>query len=265
MMFLILSKILPLLIYPLGLASIVLIVALLLRRTPQRSTRLTLLALAILWIGGNRWVANMLVRSLEWQYLPPETIPQADVIVLLGGGAEPALWPRQLPELSAAGDRIFYAAHLYHEGHADAILISGGRAVVNTPDAPTEAATTAVLLEMLGVPAEAIWEEDASRNTYENGLYSQEILVKEGIHTILLVTSATHMPRSVGIFEKLGVEVIPAPADFNITQADWEFEFRGGPEIILFNFLPQPAALNLTSIALKEYVGIAVYWLRGWL
>ena len=263
-MFLMMSKLLPLFVYPLGLACVLLLLSLLLRRESRWPRRLVWLALILLWLGSTRWTANALARSLEWRYLPPAEIPEADVIVLLGGGARPLLYPRQISEVSEAGDRMLYAAWLYHQGIAGAILVSGGHAVTNTPAGPAEWESMADILEMLGVPREAIWQENESRNTYENAIYSKKILDEQGIQRVLLVTSATHMPRSVRIFEKQGIEVIPAPADFLVTQADWDYMFEADLGVQLYNLLPSAGAMNLTEIALKEYMGIVVYWLRGY-
>ena len=90
-MFIYLSKFLPLFVYPAGLTCLLLVLALVLRRHPQWQTRLIAVALAVLWLGGNRVVTMALVRSLEWRYVPPpdayQDVPHADAIVVLGGGS----------------------------------------------------------------------------------------------------------------------------------------------------------------------------------
>jgi uncharacterized SAM-binding protein YcdF (DUF218 family) len=119
---------------------------------------------------------------------------------------------------------------------------------------------------MLGVPEEAIWPENASRNTYENGVFSRELLAEKGVEgPVLLVTSATHMPRSVRIFARQGIEVIPAPADYLVPDAEWQYALNASPGVLLYNMLPSAGALNMLELALKEYVGMVVYWLRGYL
>ena len=125
-MFIFLSKFLPPLVYPLGIAILLLIIGLVVYRRPRLRSWAIALALAVLLIGSNRWVAMALVRSLEWQYLPPTTLPHTEVIVLLGGGTESADFPRPFPELNGAGDRVLYAARLYKQGYAPHILLSGG-------------------------------------------------------------------------------------------------------------------------------------------
>jgi uncharacterized SAM-binding protein YcdF (DUF218 family) len=268
-MFVFLSKLLPLLVYPLGLGCILLAAALIFRKRARLQTALLISVLLVLFLGGNRWIAISLARSLEWRYLPQQSIPTADVIVLLGGSTEPAYPPRSQVEVNSAADRVLYAAALYHAGKAPAILLSGGSIAWQDGDAPEEggspAADMAELLGRLGVPQEALWLETRSLNTYENALYSREILQEHAIERILLVTSALHMPRSVALFEKQGIEVIPAPADFTVTQQGWDNLFSGSLETRFISLLPNASSLSLTTNVLKEYIGILVYRLRGWL
>ncbi len=263
-MFIFLSKIIPPLLYPLGLACLLIAAALLLGKRPRLQRTVLLLALSILLLGGNRWTAMALMRPLEWRHLPQGEIPPAEVIVVLGGDTAPPAYPRTIPEVGDAGDRLIYAAYLYNQGKAGHILFSGGSIDWLYP-ALEPADENAQLLELMGVPREAIWLEPDSRNTYENALYSRQVLEQKGIRRIILVTSAFHMPRSVALFEHQGLEVIPAPTDFRTTQADWEMLSRGGVRNLLFNLLPGPDNLQTITLALKEYLGLLIYRLRGWL
>ena len=115
-MFVFLSKFLPLFVYPLGLACMILIGALIWRKQERLGFVLILAALLVLLISSNRWVSYGLAKSLEWQYLPEGEIPESEVIVLLGGGTDSAQYPRPTVELNGAGDRIIYAASLYKAG-----------------------------------------------------------------------------------------------------------------------------------------------------
>lgn len=206
-----------------------------------------------------------LVRSLEWQYLPPAELPDADVIVLLGGGEEPEAAPQPLPGLNDAGDRLVYAASLYQQGAAPHILVSGGVVGVDGPALQPGAEAMAALLEIMGVPDSAIWLEGRSRNTYENAVETKKLLEPSGINRIILVTSALHMPRSRAIFAKQGFDVTPAPTDYNVTQAEWDYYWTPDPSIQIFNLFPTAETLDWTMRAMKEYIGIVVYRARGWL
>ena len=117
----------------------------------------------------------------------------------------------------------------------------------------------------MDVPANAIWLEDKSQNTYENALFSAQILKSRGITRVILVTSAQHMPRSVALFEKQGIQVIPAPADFTITVDSWQQLSENNLAGQIIDLLPNTSNLGLTSNALKEYLGWLAYRLRGWL
>lgn len=262
-MFTFLSKFLPDFVYPVGLACILLIVGLVLWKRRSVAKKIVIASLVVLWLGGNRWVALTLMRSLEWQYLPPEQIPQADVIVTLGGGTQPLDYPRQIVEVESAGDRVLYAAWLYKQGAAERILLSGGylhwHEYITTP-----AGEMAQILVALGVPEDAILLEADSRNTYENAVYAREILGELGVNKIILVTSAWHMPRSVAVFEKQGFEVIPAPTDYTVTQTVWHELISPDLTTILLDFMPSADSLSKTTMILKEYIGMFIYKLRGW-
>lgn len=264
-MFVFLSKFLPLLIYPLGLACIVIILALVFSKHPRIRTVMLWTALVILWIGGNRWVSSSLTRSLETRYLPPETFPAVDMIVVLGGGTESNAPPRQGVEINGAGDRMLQAARLYREDVAPKILLSGGNItwLGNRPSTPAEEMQEILLF--MGVPQDALVLQSESQNTYEDALYSAEILRSEGIERIVLVTSAAHMPRSVALFEKQGIEVIPAPADFAVPDYAWQELWHGSFGSNLINLIPNTGALSQTTSSLKEYIGLLVYRLRGWI
>jgi len=122
----------------------------------------------------------------------------------------------------------------------------------------------AEVLFLTGVPREDVWLQGRSQNTYEDALYCAELLSEKGVQRVLLVTSAMHMPRSVALFEKQGIEVVPAPTDFKVTEAIWADLTGGTPQEIIISFIPNVSNLSLTSAALKEYLGFWVYRLRGW-
>ena len=259
-MFLFLSKLLPIFVYPLGLACVLLVFALGL--SWKRSAWVPLpiaLALLVLLIGSNDSINNALVRSLEWQHLPSD-IPPAEAIVVLGGGIKSASAPRPMVDVSEQGDRVLYAAKLYQDKKAPLIITAGGRIPWLGSDKP-ESADMATLLEMMGVPQQAIIEEPDSLNTHENAVNVKAILEARGIERVLLVTSALHMPRSLLIFKRQGIEAIPAPTDFLITEGSQ----ADSPQEILLDFLPDAGRLDSTTKALKEYIGTVIYRLRGWI
>lgn len=262
-MFHYLSKFLPLFVYPVGLVCVLLALALLLRRRRRWQTVLIAVCLVVLWLGGNRLASMLLVRSLEWQYLPPETVPEAEAIVVLGGGTRAQAPPRSIHEMNEAGDRLLYAAWLYDQGAAPRVLVTGGNAPLASHGVP-EAEAMAEILTAMGVPRDALLLEGMSRNTYENAVESFKIFEQEGIRQIILVTSAMHMPRAYRLFDQRGITVTPAPTDYLVTQQDWDFFTQPDIGLQLYNLVPTAEGLFFGSQALKEYIGIGIYWLRGW-
>jgi uncharacterized SAM-binding protein YcdF (DUF218 family) len=262
-MFLYLSKLLPLFFYPLGLASIGLVVALVtMRKRPRIATTAIALSLIVLFLSSNAWVAKYLVRSLEWQNIPPAQLPNAEAIVVLGGATKSAFPPRTTPDLSEQGDRVIYAAQLYRQNKAPFIVLSGGRIDWRGSGSP-ESGDMANILTSLGIPAEALIQEPDSLNTYQNAVNVKKILESRRIGKVLLVTSALHMPRSLKIFQRQGMDVIPAPTDFLVSEGDLQ-ELGNTPKAAILNLLPDTYNLHIFTNALKEYIGIFIYWLRGW-
>ena len=263
-MFLFLSKLLPLFIYPLGLSCLLLLVALWFCYRRSRWTFVpVLLALIVLMTASNVGVSNSLITSLEREYLPSKNVPQAEAIVVLGGATRNNESPRILPDMSERGDRLLYAVKLYKDGAAPLILLTGGR-IQWFKGESSEAESMAAIMEIMGVPRNAILLESRSLNTYENAVYTKEILDRRNIERVLLVTSAAHMPRSLAIFKKQGIDAIPAPADIlvsdrNLVESTFSTQSR------ILSFFPNTESLDRTTQAIKEYIGTFIYRLRGWL
>jgi uncharacterized SAM-binding protein YcdF (DUF218 family) len=264
-MLLALSKILPLFVYPLGLAIVltsVALVAMLRHKGKAHKWPLLLigLALGILLVSSSRPASDWLLGSLEQQNIPIGNLPKADAIVVLGGGIRPKISPRPWVEVAEAGDRIIYGARLFLEGKAPLLIVSGGRAEWLGEGGNPESEDMAAIATALGVPTTAIAQDATSLNTRENAVNVKAILQQRGLHQILLVTSALHMPRSLAIFRKLEIEAIAAPTDF-LTVSNINEKGLAGT---LFDLLPDAEALKNTTNALKEVVGTIIYRLVGW-
>lgn len=260
-MFLFLSKLLPLFLYPLGLACMLMLVTIVLLWRRSRLTILPLLlAFLILTVSSSAWASDALVRSLEAQNLGSGELPTVDAIVVLGGGTRPPLPPRPWVEVNEAGDRILYAAQLFKQGKAPRLILSGGR--IDWQDGgPPESADMAELAQAMGVPKSAILQDSTSLNTRQNAVNVKQIMNNVGIRRILLVTSAMHMPRSLAIFQRLGIEAVAAPTDFITVQENGQ---TVSSESAMLRSLPDTDNLHHLTRALKEYVGLWVYRLRGW-
>lgn len=263
-MFLYLSKLLPLFFYPLGLSCVSLIVALvMLWKRPRIAAGAIALALSLLLLSSNGWVCNLMVRALEWQNIPAAQLPNADAIVVLGGATRSSFWPRPSVDLSEQGDRLIYAAQLYRQQKAPIIILSGGR-IDWRGSGSSESADMVTLLTSIGIPSQALVQDPDSLNTYQNAVNVRKILESRQIRTVLLVTSAMHIPRALKIFQRQGIQAIPAPTDFLVSLGEMQ-EMTSTPKGAILNLLPETDNLNKFTNALKEYVGSFVYRLRGWL
>ena len=253
-----LSKLIPLFIYPLGLALVLSILAMGILGLSTRFARFVLfVAVTVLWVASTPIFADYLGLTLESRFPPVaiEATPTADAIVVLGGavgGPEP---PRITLDLTDAADRVLHAARLYRAGKAPVIVISGGAIPWLGSDIP-EAGSIQSLLEEWGVPGASILTESASRNTYENAVFTRQLLAAHGLQRVLLVTSAMHMPRALATFRFAGINVVPAPTDYTVTYKN---------QRTVIDFLPDARALSHTTDAIKEYIGYAYYRWRGWI
>ena len=258
-----LSKFLPLFVYPLGLASLLLLFALLMWKKQRLAKTLIFITFILLFIGGNRYVASAVIRSLEHQYPPFEAGVQVDSIVILGGGTEPAISPRQSIEINAAGDRVIYGAILARQYPDASIIVSGGDIDFLDTASSTPAQDMADLLELLGVEKERIILQEYSQNTYEDAQLTCKIISKGSYANTLLVTSATHMPRSMALFAKAGCQVTAAPTDFTVTDTAWQRLWHPNIEEFFINLVPAYTNLSSLTKSMKEYIGILYYHLNG--
>ena len=257
-MFLYLSKLLPPLIFPPALTIILLLAAVFLRkRKPAWATGLVLFAIASLYAVSIDLVAGALQRNLESRYpaVDINTLPQSDAIVVLGGYLHPAGGDRRYSELMEAADRLWMGSMLYRAGKAPLVLLTGGNIGFLGYRGTPESVAAKEFLEKWGVPAEAILVEPQSQNTHEIAVLSKPILEARGARRLLLVTSAMHMPRALAIFQHEGMPATPVPTDF---QTGW-----GQPQL-LFELVPDAEALARSKLALREWIGLTVYRLRGW-
>jgi uncharacterized SAM-binding protein YcdF (DUF218 family) len=254
----VLAKILAALLLPLDLSLALLALGLLLRLAGRRRAALSAAASggALLWLASTPAVSGALVRRMEGKS-PPVAVadsPQADVIVVLGGAVASKLPPRLTTELADASDRVLHAARLYRAGKAPVVLVSGGRLEWSAASVPESQEIAALLVEW-GVPKAAIVEERDSATTRQNAVGTARILAERRLRKVLLVTSALHMPRALAAFRRAGVDAIPTPTDFTAVEAGFT----------PFSLLPDAGALQGTTAAVHEEIGLAYYGLRGWI
>jgi len=176
-------------------------------------------------------------------------VPKSDVIVVLGGMIQTISVNPGRPELTESADRLVDAVRLYKLGKAKKILFTGGSGLL-FESRYKEADLAKGLLLDLGVKEEDLWIESNSRNTWENAKESKIILEEKQTKSILLVTSAFHMKRSLGCFSKMNLQIFAYPTDYRgLSKESSAFDL----------WVPSPGFLELSTLALKEWVGIFVY------
>lgn len=256
-MFVFLSKLLDAAFAPLTWAVALLAIGIVLawRRSERRRLVAACLVsgLAVLYVFSLAPVAAALTARAERPSGPGlEPTRTYDAVIVLGGLLDvEASEDSGVPAFSDAVDRLIEAHRLVREGRARHLLVSGGnvRAV-----GPPEATFLAAQLERWGLPADRIVVEPRSRNTRENAVESARIVRERGWTSLVLVTSAAHMPRALGCFRALGLEPAPYPVDAHSTR--WHLE----PGALL----PRAEHLARSTVVLRELAGRVIYRLRGW-
>src|SRR5690606_24838751 len=155
-------------------------------------------------------------------------------------------------ELNASGDRFVEAAVLARRYPEARVVVTGGTGSMML-EGEGDGDTAPRLLTALGVEPGRLVLENKSRNTYENAVFTREIVKPQAGETWLLVTSAFHMPRSVGLFRKAGFDVVPWPADYR-TAGNEYFGLAQDNEI---------DSLQNTALAIREWIGLVAYRLTG--
>jgi uncharacterized SAM-binding protein YcdF (DUF218 family) len=130
---------------------------------------------------------------------------------------------------------------------------------------PPESAQMAEILQLMGVPNSAILQESLSHNTHENAAYVKKVLLAHKIRSVLLVTSASVMPRALAVFRLEGIDTIPAPTDFMTAEPMGPRDPIGQMEVTTLRLLPDSDSLDKSSWALRQYAGLVVYRLAGWM
>ena len=180
-------------------------------RRRKTSVGLFVSAITWLWFWSMPLVSDALGMSLESEFPPEpvEQLPQADAIILLGGGMSASTNVYPYANICAAADRAWHSARIFKAGKAPMIVPSGyGCDCTEVP-----------FLVDLGVPREAIRAEAESRNTEENAKFVADLLKDRDHPKVLLVTSAWHMRRALLMYRRYApnLEIVPAACDYEST------------------------------------------------
>ena len=255
-MFFILSKTIGFMLLPanfligMGLFGAILLAT----RSASLGRKLVVAALVGLAITAFSPFGNLVLYPLEQRFPPWDTAHGApDGIIVLGASIEPEISAaRGTPVVRGAPDRIIVAAELAHRYPNARLVFSGGSANLVSTEA-READYAGEIFESLGIAKSRITLERASRNTFENAEFSRALVAPKPGERWLLVTSAFHMPRSVGLFRKAGFAVEPYPVD-------WRVGGRGDL-FMLGNIAVE--GLGRTDLGIREWIGLIAYRVTG--
>ncbi len=249
------SKIFWFLVQPLNLAIFLLALSLLVgwfgwRKLGGFSALVSFLILAL-----SAWTSlgALMLHPLEERFQRPPLPDKVAGIIVLGGGFEGAInLARGGYEINSGGDRFLEAAVLARRYPDAKVAVSGGIGTL-VLDGEGDAETAPKLFEALGIPASRLILETESRNTYENVDNLRKLVTPDQDETWLLVTSAYHMPRAVGVFRE---------ADFAVEAYPVDWRTRGSIDA-LRPFFTLGDGIRRTDTAVREWVGLAVYWISG--
>ncbi|MBW4023477.1 MAG: YdcF family protein [Proteobacteria bacterium] len=198
-------------------------------------------------------VGDALLAPLENRFPEVTTLPaKITGIIVLGGAIETDISAaRGMPSLNGAAERMTSLVYLArHYPDAKLAFTGGNGELIHAP--MTEAAVARQLFTELGVDQSRIVYESRSRTTYENAVDLKALLKPEPGQLWLLITSAWHMPRAVGLFRHAGWSVLPYPVGYKTAPGPMT-EIRGS----------FPDRLAMVDMATHEWVGLVAYWLLG--
>lgn len=248
------TKIVPLLLVPPGIILIVALLGFLIQiRWVLLGTLIVFLSFTALLILSLPLTGYRLVAGIESRFpplnlsAPLDTQSPAGAIVVLGGGryTDAVEYGQGDTVSTLALERLRYAAYLQRRTGLP-ILVSGGKPYGE------QTSEAALMQETLTRDFQVAvkWVEDKSGNTFENALYTKQMLAAAGIRRVYLVTHAWHMPRSVWAFENAGLSTIPAPMGFTtLSKEDRD----------TLGYFPSTYGLRLSSLGLRERVGLMWY------
>jgi uncharacterized SAM-binding protein YcdF (DUF218 family) len=220
--------------------------------------RFALSTLLLLLLTATPLLSTIYIGWLENWY-PPFQITatsRMDAIVVLAGGVFEKGSLRPSHDVSyASRQRVVCGADLWLQRLGPKVLLTGGIANVRQTG-PSESREMKRWALRLGIPESAILIEETSRTTYENAVHSKALL---GGGHILLVTSAYHLPRAVGLFEKQGFIVTPVGCGYEAQHTAAQAWAQSTP----FDFIPSIKALLMTTQAVDEVAGMLIYRIAG--
>ncbi|MDH4439403.1 MAG: YdcF family protein [Rhizobium sp.] len=252
----VLSKLVWMVAQPLSLVFLLGCVAWLLGVLSWRRSAAGLLATALLVLFATLYttLGAFLLQTLEARFPRPSSDPAAlSCMIVLGGAFETEVTTaRGGIELNQSADRFVEALRLALLHPQAKILVSGGDGSLSGAY-EGDAAASQRFFGAFGLSQDRLVMETTSRNTDENAKNSRQVLADNGLTDCLLITSAFHMPRSVGLFRKAGLAVTPWPTDFRTT----------GKATLALDFTQPTLNAQHMATATREWLGLVAYWALG--
>ncbi|MCD2184005.1 YdcF family protein [Rhizobium sp. GN54] len=241
---------------PLSLAFFAIVVAILFGWFGRRRLQAAfmLLSAAILFVTLYTSAGTVMLQALEDRFAR-STLPVGGprCIIVLGGSFEAeVIAARGGVEMNQAGDRFVETLRLLQAYPEARVLVSGGDGSFSGRYAG-DATVSAAFFAAYGISPVRLIQEETSRTTFENVENTRDLLVQNGLDDCLLVTSAFHMPRAMGLFRKAGLDVVPWPTDYRTS----------GMASLQLDFTQPSSNAQLTTTALREWIGLTAYYLAG--
>lgn len=180
-----------------------------------------------------------------------------DIGIVLGGGSRIMIADPNRVALNCNGDRLLQAVQLYKLGKIKKIFFTGGDGSLSVSVKHPEADVVYKFFKLMGIPDSNIILENQSRNTRENAVFTAKIITEKAMmnSSSLLITNAMHMRRSLGCFDKVGINCVPFSVD-DIR----EFETYS----FLYYVIPDQEMFGNWSFILHEWFGYIAYWVKGY-
>ncbi|TXE05589.1 YdcF family protein [Algoriphagus aquimarinus] len=256
-MFFYLSQFLSFLAMPLTIISLLIVIGALYVKK-KWGKRILWTGIFLLWFFSNQFIANQAMLAWEPEFKAFTAVKNHEIGIVLTGVTNMSKTAYDRTFFNKGADRITHALQLYRMGKIKKILITGGQGL-NPVNPQSEAELLQRFLLMTGVPAEDVMIEDQAKNTAQNALFTKEFFKKNGINTeqeFLLITSAFHMYRAKGCFDKVGLNTTTFPTDYYSHDTKYDF-----PSFVY----PSPSSIENWHKLVKEWIGIVVYTAVGYM